>query len=77
MLYNDGNAEGPMHSFISFFILFVAISYANTYEPIHVINISLGQGDAPLIEGPTKDRKPLIQVLIYAGDIGNQDMVEI
>lgn len=61
-----------MRYFLVFFALLLS-TYAYADEPLRIVNIRVGQGDATLIQGPTLDQERRINVLVDAGDIGNRD----
>lgn len=52
---------------------FIASANAYAHEPLRIVNIRVGQGDATLIQGPAFDDERRVQVLVDAGDIGNRD----
>lgn len=61
-----------MRHFIAMLICALA-PVAAAAEPLRIVNIRVGQGDATLIQGPTIGDERRINVLVDAGDIGNRD----
>ncbi len=57
--------------FLPLILLFPFAAFAE--EPLRIVNIRVGQGDATLIQGPQEDDERRINVLVDAGDIGNRD----
>ena len=56
------------------FIFAVSIAFPASAEPLRIVNIRVGQGDATLIQGPLADGEAdRVNVLVDAGDIPDRD----
>lgn len=62
-----------LKTFLVFFILYANISITCAAEPLRIVNIRVGQGDATLIQGPTSVGSDRVNVLFDAGDIPDLD----
>lgn len=58
---------------LTVYIFLILSSSVYASEPLRIVNIRVGQGDATLIQGPVVNNERRVNVLVDAGDIGNRD----